>query len=362
MKQFKVRDRDAPISPEGIIFRAYGYYHPPNSCICDVEYAHSRIYQSKDPRAPRISKTEGTFYKFYADGGLNFVKEKYPQYLIFYDPLQNKQVGIEKSQMKELRKPDDKLKTLYSNDPPDLLIELLIEILEIIQDHSQLKSKDFGIFGSILHEFYHLNYSDIDFIIYGKKNLIELREVLDDFYNDKNFPFKNEFENISSETIPKHWYFKNYSIKEYIEYQKRKIIYAIHKSKKFKRSIKLEFEPVKNWNEIIEKYDTSLKIERVGWISAIGRIIDDSNGYYIGGICPVEIEKVIKGPKVDNIIQIVNYIEEFRGQLISDDSFIIEGNLEQVIEKDSKYYQITLTYGKNYDYQVLKKTLINSIL
>ena len=69
-----LRDRDAVITAEGIIFRVYGYTHPPEAYICDVEYAPSSIYVSTDPRALRDGGEE-IYYKFYADGGLRFVRE-----------------------------------------------------------------------------------------------------------------------------------------------------------------------------------------------------------------------------------------------------------------------------------------------
>jgi len=354
MDEFRVRDRDAPISPEGIIFRAYGYKHPRESCICDVEYADSSIYQSEDPRAPR-SSTTGKYYKFYADGGLNFVKEKFPQYLIFHEPLQRKLVGIKKSQMKELRRPDKKLNEILKLNPPDPLIEVLFDILELIKAHSQLIPSNFGIFGSILHDFYNLDYSDIDLIIYGRKNLAELRELLSDFYMDESFPISNEFDKPASQTTPGHWYFTNYSVKEYLKYQRVKRIYAVIKSKKIPRTVKIEFEPVKNWTEITEKYDTQTRIQPIGWVRAVGRILDDANGFFMEAGYPIEIEKILEGPKIDEITKILSYVEEFRGQLSTDDRFIVEGNLEKVTSPKNEYYQITLTYGPNYYKQMLKK-------
>ncbi|MFX1295329.1 MAG: hypothetical protein ACFFD2_10815, partial [Promethearchaeota archaeon] len=88
----KYRDRDAPVTKEGIIFRTFGYTHPLNACFCDVEYAPNTIYQTSDPRAMRFlyrdpsdSKGVGaTYYKFYFDGGLKFIKRNYPQYQILH--------------------------------------------------------------------------------------------------------------------------------------------------------------------------------------------------------------------------------------------------------------------------------------
>ncbi|MBD3228047.1 MAG: hypothetical protein GF329_07645 [Candidatus Lokiarchaeota archaeon] len=355
MTLFKFRDRDAPISPEGIIFRVYGYNHPNNACLCDVEYAHSSIYKSNDPRAPRISKNGQIYFKFYADGGLNFVKEKCPKYLVEYKPLNSKMVGIKGNQLAELRKPDKKLQQIMKYDPPDELIELLLKIIEIIEDHSTLRYKNFGVFGSILHDFYHLKYSDVDLIIYGKKYLKKLREILQDFYSDSSFSIKNEFDGPPAEITPRHWYFKNYSIQEYLKYQREKLIYATIKSRIMSRTVKIEFEPVKSWRNISSRLDPNFEIENIGWTRATGIVLDDSDGFFIGGTYKVEIDKILSGPQVKDITQVVNYIEEYRGNLKTGEKFITEGNLEKVRTSNNEYYQITLTYGKNYDHQVLKR-------
>ena len=60
----KFRDRDAPISKDGLIFRTYGYDNPENSCFCDLEYAPHNIYQTDNPKALRDGR-QTKFYKFY---------------------------------------------------------------------------------------------------------------------------------------------------------------------------------------------------------------------------------------------------------------------------------------------------------
>ena len=60
----KFRDRDAPISHEGLIFRTYGYDHPKNSCFCDLEYAPENMYAVNDPRAIRDGLPTN-YFKFY---------------------------------------------------------------------------------------------------------------------------------------------------------------------------------------------------------------------------------------------------------------------------------------------------------
>ena len=91
-----LRDRDGIQTREGLIFRVFGYDHPPNAYLCDAEYASAKIFQSQDPRAPREGKN-GLFYKFYNDEGMKLVAKKYPQYLLFHEMIGLELVGIKET-------------------------------------------------------------------------------------------------------------------------------------------------------------------------------------------------------------------------------------------------------------------------
>jgi len=166
---FELRDRDAIVVDEGLIFRVYGYFHPPSGYVCDVEYAPSEIFKSTDPRAIRRRNSK-IFYKFYADEGLKFVMENYPEYTVFYEPLQRRLVGVESHRIKELRKPEVKLQELLQKTPRDELLSALHRLIEMVTRRSELASRDFGVFGSLLHNFYHPKFSDIDLTIYEKSS------------------------------------------------------------------------------------------------------------------------------------------------------------------------------------------------
>ena len=92
----KLRDRDAIETSEGLIFRVFGYSHPPDAYICDAEYASANIFKSTDPRAPRTGRNQ-LYYKFYNDEGMKLVAKKYPQYLIFHEMLGLKLVGVKEA-------------------------------------------------------------------------------------------------------------------------------------------------------------------------------------------------------------------------------------------------------------------------
>jgi len=347
----KLRDRDAIITADNIIFRVYGYFHPYDAYVCDPEYASATIYKSMDPKAPR-GKRKPIYYKFYADEGLQFVREKYPRYTIFYEPLQKCLVGVPRAYIMKTREPDKGFQRLIERQPRDGLLKALHKVYSLVASRSGLSEKDFGVFGSLLHGFYHPKFSDIDLIVYSREKLRRLSETLEDFYREEG-PLRNEFE--SEKAVEgKLWKFVNYNQKEYLWHQQRKMIYALFKDAEWARIIKIEFEPVKDWKEICNEYNLNTRVVKKGWIKAVVRIADDQDAPFIPSIYRIEPIEILNETKVENVQRILSYVEEFRMQAEKDELVYVEGNLEEVITPTTTFHQITLTYCPRYYEQVLK--------
>jgi len=356
LASFKLRDRDAVLTREGLIFRVYGYSHPPKAYICDVEYAPASVFKSEDPRAFR-QKEEQIYYKFYSDQGLRFVRDKYPQYTVWYASLETSLVGLHFNQITDMWRPDEKFQKLQAAQPRDNLLQALQTLSKMISERSGLSDANFGVFGSLLHGFYHPRFSDLDLIIYGGEKLRRLRETLETLFKEQSSHLRNEFE--TGEAVKekvKHWRFFNYSPKEYCWHQRRKTIYGMFHPDKSGRFIKTEFEPVKEWSEIHSEYNSRTRILKKGWVKAVARITDDSEASFMPSIYHVEINSVLEGVKADDVQRILSYVEEFRMQAERDEEVYVEGNLEQVITEAKTFHQITLTYGPRYYEQVLKVT------
>jgi len=349
----RFRDRDAPITEEGLIFRVYGYAHPPGFCVCDLEYAPETVYKSVDPRSLR-ERDGKRFYKFYFDGGLNFVKKRFPRYQFFYRPLRTHLVGLAEEQILEMRRPDERLRLIFDSDREDALVQALRELLMKIFEVSKLEISDFGIFGSIMHDFYNPKYSDLDLVVYGRKQLLELMEALNALYSDAGSGFENEFGRWDLSMPPLHWRFKYYSKAEYGWHQRRKTVYALYKSAGLKRTVKVEFEPVRRWSEIINEYADDERIKSLGWVEATVRILDDSESFFMPSIYPVEALRIGKRFKNVDVERVVSYVEEFRMQLKEGEEGIVRGRLERVSSRKGESHQITLSYGPSYFKQVLK--------
>jgi predicted nucleotidyltransferase len=347
----KLRDRDAILTKDGIIFRVYGYIHPSGAYVCDPEYASPNIFRSTNPRARR-GKNEPLYYKFFADEGLKLVLNKFPQYTVFYEPLQKCLVGVNEDDILEVRKPDVGLQQVLTKEPSDGLLKALQDLFMRVSSQSGLTEENFGVFGSLLHGFYNPNFSDLDFIVYGKENMNRLCEALETLYREDPC-LRNEFDSMKA-VEAKDWKFMNYSLKEYLWHQRRKMIYAYFDSEDAERVVKAEFEPVKTWTENVNEYDPFTRIFHVGWIKAVAEITDDKDAPFIPSIYQIEVKDVLDGPQVDDITRIFSYMEEFRMQAKRGEQVLVEGNLEKVVTGTNVFHQITLSYGPRYYEQTLK--------
>jgi predicted nucleotidyltransferase len=354
LDRLSLRDRDGILTPEGLIFRVFGYSHPPNAYICDAEYASAKIFTSTDPRAPREGKDQ-LFYKFYNDEGMKLVAKKYPQYLVFHKMLGLKLVGVNENTIMEARKPEKRLAALLEAGPTDKLLCATQRVLNTTLENSGLKTQNFGVFGSMLHGFHHPKYSDIDLVIYGKAENAKMRQTLEELYGQSDSGLSNEFG--SDDAMKgKRWLFKNFDVKDFVWHQRRKMIYGLYDDiASSGRVIKAEFEPVKAWSEIRSEYDPEARIVQKGWAKIKAHVAADDEAPFIPSIYGIQPIEVLSGPKeAAEAVRVFSYMEEFRQQVRRDETIIVEGNLEEVVSPNDSFHQVTLTYCPRYYEQVLK--------
>jgi predicted nucleotidyltransferase len=206
----------------------------------------------------------------------------------------------------------------------------------------------------MLHGFYHPDFSDLDFTVYGRRNTETLRETLRDMYGASKQNLVNEFDECMKWAKGRHWNFRKICIEEFCQCCRRKMIYAIYRPEKASRDFKVEFEPVRDWSEICEQYDSDSRIRPIGWTRLIAEVLEDSDSFFIPSIYPIEVKKILSGLNAGPIERITSYVEEFRGQAEAGEKILVEGNLEKVTDSKGERYQITLTRAPNYYEQVLK--------
>ena len=348
----KFRDRDAPVSHNGLIFRTYGYDHPRESCFCDLEYAPETLYHSSDPRSVRDGLPT-KHYKFYYDGGLKYALKQNPPFKLRHEALSRDMVGVKAEELSSVVRPDEILEELMNGDG-DPLQRSCVEVIDLITDSSSLKPSDFGVFGSLAHGFHNLLFSDVDLVIYGIAEFHELRNILKELFNENTL--RNEFDGWTSLDPPAHWNFEHFSKADYGWHQRRKMIYAVHDSEHLGREVKIELEPVRRWDEIDNEYPETLHIRELGRVEAVGEVISGDCGGFMPSVYPVSLEEIDGNINPGYVSRVVSFVEEFRLQVETGERIIVRGNLEEVETRRGSFYQITLSYGRDYFDQVLKLT------
>ncbi|UCD44427.1 MAG: nucleotidyltransferase domain-containing protein [Candidatus Bathyarchaeota archaeon] len=346
----RFRDRDAPVTKDGLIFRTYGYDHPPNSCFCDLEYAPDSLYQAEGTKALRQGPLN-RYYKFFLDGGLKFALAQDTPYQIYHRPLGRMMVGVESGRISHIMRPEARLKELFSSDG-DALVEAAREVVYIVADNSDLRQDDFGVFGSLAHGFHSVQHSDVDLVVYGRRELSELRSTLTSLFDGGTL--ENEFNDWTKYDPPHHWNFTYLTKVEYGEYQRRKLIYARYASESLGRRVNVEFEPVRRWDEVNNEYGITERIEPFGRVEARAEVLSDEEGGFMPSVYSVRVKEVSGDVDPRDVRRVVSYVKEFRMQLEAGETALIRGNLERVVTRDEEFHQIALSYGPDYFDQVLK--------
>lgn len=345
-----LRDRDAIITEEGLIFRVYGYWHPAEGYVCDPEYAPGMLYRSENPRALR-QRGEATYFKFYEHDGMKYIAERFPRYKVYCRPLHTDLIGVRTSDIHTVRLPVQRLRELLDSEKKDSLLQKMVTVVSTVLSRTSLKASDLGVFGSLLHSFYHPDYSDLDFVVVGHRATLQLRDVLAELYRERSV-LVNEF---GQPIAAKTWRFQHFSLEEYVAHQRRKTIYGILLGHGGGRDVKVEFEPIRERGEILNEYVGEVEVARLGPVSAEVRVLSDAEAFYMPSIYPVEVTRMLRGSCAADVERVVSFVEEFRGQVFSDELARVEGALERVTTPTRSFKQITLTYGSGYYNQVLAK-------
>jgi predicted nucleotidyltransferase len=133
------------------------------------------------------------------------------------------------------------------------------------------------------------------------------------------------------------------------------LIYALFEDSKTGRTIKTEFEPVKDWKEIDNEYDSKTRLVPRGWTRMLAKVTEDNDAPFIPSIYNIEPLEILEGQReASEAKRVFSYVEEFRMQAKKGETVDVRGNLEEVMIPSGNFLQVTLTYCPRYYEQVLK--------
>jgi len=334
MRRF--RDRDFLRTKEGFFFCVIGPYHPPNRVISYLKYVPAKlgswgkgIWRFKrvlrDYTIPSLLET------------FNLLEKDYPHYL-FYSPFYNiLMTAVPLEYLSKHYRPEEKLAQLLNAKRPDILQKKTIKFASFLSEKSNVPIEFFGVTGSILLNIHRLEVSDIDLTVYGLKNSLAVKRVLQEAYlesasNIRRFQGSALKGWCSSKTR-----FHHLTIDEAQQVYKRKWNLGVFEDTEF------SVHPVKLEDEFNEEYADKI-YEPLGLVVMGAVVVDNSESMFLPAVYHIQDARVIKGPQVAEIEEVVSY-EGLYGDLAEvGESILVKGKLELVRDKKNKrkYHRVVV--------------------
>jgi len=344
MRRF--RDRDFLRTKEGFFFCVVGPYHPPNRVISYLKYVPARlggwgkgIWRFKrvlrDYTIPSLLET------------FNLLEKDYPHYL-FYSPFYNiLMTAVPLEYVSKHYKPEEKLTQLMNAKRPDILQKKVTRFVSFLSEKSNVSPEFFGVTGSILLNIHRLGVSDIDLTIYGSKNSLAVKRVLQEAQSQQVANIKRLEGSALKAWCRKRASSHPLSLEEAMLIYKRKWNMGIFEDTEF------SIHPVKLEEEVNEEYADKI-YEPLGLVTMGAVVVENSDSMFLPAIYRIQDARVIKGPQVAEIEEVVSY-EGLYGDLAEvGESILVKGKLELVRDKKNKrkYHRVVVgsPEGKGTEY------------
>ena len=333
-------------SDDGLQLKSYANDHPDGFVIAKPKYIPRHKIDCKGFQERSIQGSDVRRFDYWAvdektlKNYIEDFRKAYPEYI--YDSKLHGTwfMGVPKNKIAKLPNPKDGVKRILKlkESEMDDYMKRAQGFLNIMIDNG-LKADDIGVTNSTLLGTYTYGRSDIDVIVYGKKN----------YWNYINF-IKNVKHPWLRWKSLEEWkkYFASYnaglfiSEDEFIWHAKRKFIDVY-----FGDTVVSVFG-VENQNEISVKWGDE-KYTNMGMATVKGKVSDDYNGIVRPGYYELEDAKMIKGPNV-KVKKIVTYARDFMLQAFNGENIVAGGVLEKVTPLDGseEYYRIVIGYFDSY--------------
>ncbi|MFQ6086024.1 MAG: hypothetical protein ACE5OY_07160, partial [Candidatus Bathyarchaeia archaeon] len=238
----RAREGDFLETPERFIFYVRGHVHPPDRVVCFVRYL-------PDPLGDRRRGiTNFTKIPPFSDHD-QIARDRFPQYIV-YDPILDLHlVEVQVRKATRWYKPQQKLEELGSTGNLDRVERCAVDLAELIQKTSGVPWNKMGVTGSVLVGL-HTDSSDVDLVIYGKKNCLLAHEALQGLAEDGRLKAYDREDLLH---IYREWH-KVLPFNNFMELERRKPFKGRFKGRRFY----IRF--VRDWGEVREKYgDVNLK-------------------------------------------------------------------------------------------------------
>jgi predicted nucleotidyltransferase len=335
----RAREGDLIETKDHVVFDVKGTVHPNGKII-----AFPRFIPSSE--GPRQGK-DGRYGKIYSLADrFKYLQEQHPE-LIDFDPVFDETLcEVPISDIAEHHRPTEKLALLRKSKHLNALEKKALMLVETLRKEASIPWRSIGISGSIMAGL-ATEKSDIDPIVYGRKNGRKAYAALQSLLNKENSGFKPYnrdelqilFDFRSKDT--------QMSFEDFVLVESRKHFQG--------RFLGTDYfvRFVKNWREISERYG-DVCFKNSGYARIAATIADSSDSLFTPCTYKLASARVIEGPSVAPLREIVSYRGRFCKQAKKGEAVASQGKVELVTNKKNgnQYFRLILG-NKPTDYMIL---------
>jgi len=327
-------------SVENVIFDVKGLVHPPEKIVAFPRF----IPDLEGPR--RRGKIR--YQKVYSiSDRFSFLEKNLPGYVV-YDPIfDEKLCEVPLQKVKKVYSPVQFLKTLRKRRNLDGLEFAALQCLKILREKSNVPWNGLGVSGSLLVKM-QSETSDIDIIVYGSENCWKVYYALQKLLKEGNTPFKAY--NLDELKVLYNFRSKDTHMKfeDFVKVESRKVL----QGKFMERDYFIRF--VKKWNEVNENYG-DIRYRNSGYAKIEAQVVDDSESIFTPCKYKIEDAKIVEGPMLEPLSEIVSFRGRFCEQAKKGETVIAQGKIEHVkdFRKNLEYFRL-LVGNTPSDFVILK--------
>jgi len=324
-----------------VIFDVKGLVHPPNKVIAFPRFIPS-------PQGTRRNQRD-LYGKVYSlTERFKFLEQNSPN-LIVHDPVFDETLcEVPTDTIKEHYKPIEKLAELRTSRKLGDLERKAVQLAESLKETADIPWSSIGISGSVLVGLDTLK-SDVDPVVYGVENCRRAYAALENLLGDN----ASQFKPYNREELQTLFDFRskdtNMSFEDFVKVESRKAFQGLFDGTDYF----IRF--VKDWSQINEQYG-DICYKNCGYAKITAAIADDSEALFTPCTYRIENVKVVDGPELEPIREIVSFRGRFCEQAVKSEAVTAQGKIERVTDnrKKQSYYRIILG-NKPSDYMVLSR-------
>lgn len=333
------REGDLIKTKSGVVFDVKGLVHPPDKIIAFPRFIPS-------PEGTRQGR-DALYGKVYSlNDRFKYLQENHPDLIVFDTVFGETMCEVPVMQIAEHYQPSEKLDQLRKSRNLSSLENKALQLATTLKERADIPWNSIGISGSIMAGLTNEK-SDIDPLVYGEKNSRRAYAALKELFKDANSTFK-PYNLIELQTL---FEFRSkdtqMSFEDFVLVEDRKAFQGMFIGTDYF----IRF--VKDWNDVSEHYG-DVRFKNSSYAKITAKIADDSDALFTPCTYNLWDVKVVDGPQLSPIQEIVSFRGRFCMQATVDERIEAQGKIELVTDNKSgrEHYRLILG-NKPQDYMVL---------